>query len=476
MKASFKRPPAAAWRISGAFLILHCVCTHAILPLPYPTEAVDEEAKPGQVETQSAQDIPGYAELFNKSKLREMELPSFDPQPDAIGYSKKTFEVPKKLKSRVDFWKRIYSEFTSDQAVLHDSVYPDLIYGVIDVGKISRDPKSSYRKKMRSINRILKQEKRKIADHLATLQKLQREPAEIPVDLFPLFRKFEHFRGENKFKDAKSRLRAQVGQRDRIVAGFLYGGRYFKRMMQIFEEQKVPKELTRLPLVESAFNLAARSKVGASGVWQFMRSTGKRYMRIDRAIDERNDPISATWAAAALLRQNYETLGNWPLAITAYNHGREGMARAVKTLGTDDIGEIVESYDGPTFGFASSNFYSEFLAIVEIEKEYRKYFGKLVVDSPLEYDEVPLSNSFNFREFAKACDVDAEELAALNPALTEWVLRGRARVPVGYVMKVPPGAKQRCATGIERMNPKTSSWRIFNRFTALPSSARRNAS
>ena len=100
-----------------------------------------------------------------------------------------------------------------------------------------------------------------------------------------------------------------------------------------------------MPLVESSFNVRARSRYGAVGLWQFMRSTGRRYLRIGRGIDERMDPLESTRAAARLLKENYEHFGNWPLAITAYNHGRRGILRAVREVGSRDLSEIIQRYE-----------------------------------------------------------------------------------------------------------------------------------
>ncbi|MBI2115459.1 MAG: transglycosylase SLT domain-containing protein, partial [candidate division NC10 bacterium] len=118
--------------------------------------------------------------------------------------------------------------------------------------------------------------------------------------------------------------------------------------------------------MESTFNPQARSKAGAVGLWQFIRSTGKRYLSITRRRDDRRDPIRATEAAARLLRHNYEALGSWPLAIIAYNHGREGILSARAAVGSSAIEEIIARYTGPRFGFASKNFYAEFLAALEL--------------------------------------------------------------------------------------------------------------
>ena len=139
----------------------------------------------------------------------------------------------------------------------------------------------------------------------------------------------------------------------------------------------MPKEIAALPHVESSFNPAAYSKVGAAGLWQFMPSTAKRFMRVDSLVDERLDPYSATEAAANLMLYNYRLLGTWPLAVTAYNHGPGGLRRAQEQLGTSDIAVIVKRYQGATFGFASRNFYVSFLAALEVDRNAEKYFGPI---------------------------------------------------------------------------------------------------
>ena len=99
----------------------------------------------------------------------------------------------------------------------------------------------------------------------------------------------------------------------------------------MLREEGVPIELAALPHVESSFDPTAYSRAGAAGMWQFIRSTGLRYMRIDHIVDDRRDPFFSSVAAARLLRDNYEVLQNWALAITAYNHGQAGMRNAVRS-------------------------------------------------------------------------------------------------------------------------------------------------
>src|SRR5439155_792023 len=111
-------------------------------------------------------------------------------------------------------------------------------------------------------------------------------------------------------------------------------------------------EGARLPHLESSFDLRAYSKAGAAGIWQFIPATGRRFMRVDALVDERRDPFASTRAAALYLREVHRLLNSWPLAITAYNHGPQGMARAVRQVGTTDIASIIRQYDGMAFGFA----------------------------------------------------------------------------------------------------------------------------
>ncbi len=436
------------FRISCLLVATLSVSASAILPLPYPLEPVSREPVSDDTnEPDTSTVFEGYQELFSKGKLREIELPApaFSAQNEALGYEPGvTFVVPEELRPRVDFWKKIYAEYTTLQAVIHDADDLGVFYGVVDISPIQADPTLTPKERKRKLSRFLKAEKEKVISQLKQIHAAGSDPLKIPSELFPLFRQFEKSKESDRFLQASKRVRAQVGQRDRIVRGFLYGGRYFPQMMAIFEQKKIPKELTRLPLVESGFDLSARSKVGASGVWQFMRSTGKMFLRIDPSVDERNDPISATWAAAELLARNYEILKAWPLAITAYNHGAEGMARAVRELSTRDLATIIKGYKGKSFGFASSNFYSEFLAILEVERDYRKYFGKLMVDKPLEFEEIRFSESMPLEEYAKYCDSLSEELAILNPALTDAVLLGTSPVPGSYPMRVPKGRSVKC--------------------------------
>ncbi len=232
-------------------------------------------------------------------------------------------------------------------------------------------------------------------------------------------------------------VRFQLGQADRFRAGLIRSGAWETHIAQVLANLGLPAELAVLPHVESSFNPAAYSKVGAAGLWQFMRSTGRRYMRIDSAVDDRLDPFRSTEAAAQLLAYNYRVLGTWPLALTAYNHGTAGVRRAKETLGTDDIVRIVRSYNSRTFGFASRNFYVSFLAALEVDRNPEKYFGSLQRQSAVKFQEVQLPAYVSMPTLERALRIEPEKLRALNPALTHAVWDGRQRVPKAYRLRLP---------------------------------------
>jgi membrane-bound lytic murein transglycosylase D len=232
-------------------------------------------------------------------------------------------------------------------------------------------------------------------------------------------------------------VRFQLGQADRFQEGLVRSGAWREEIKRIFKRQGLPEELALLPHVESSFNTYAYSKVGAAGMWQFMRSTGKRYLRIDNVVDERLDPYKASVAAANFLQQNYAVVQSWPLAVTAYNHGPGGMRRAKQQLGTDDIGEIVQRYQSKSFGFASRNFYACFLAALEIDSDPHRYFPGIELNPADDSKVMPIKTYTSMPALAKSLKIDTAQLKQLNPSLMASVWTGSKRIPAGFELRVP---------------------------------------
>ena len=260
------------------------------------------------------------------------------------------FAVDQRLKKNVDFWVSIYTQYDSSRGLLHDAKYIDHVYEVMDLR--TGGAKSS---------KLVREHKKKWKAVLLSLHRKQGTSQALTDDEKRIFDLFQDVNEPNKFLNAahRKRLRFQLGQKENFLDGIYQSGRFLPAMEQIFKKEGMPVELTRLPFVESSFNVKARSKVGASGIWQFMRSTGRLFLTVNEALDERNDPLKATEAAAKLLKLNFESLRNWPLAVTAYNHGRKGMMRAVRRVGSEELEELVTEYHARTFGFASGNFFTE---------------------------------------------------------------------------------------------------------------------
>ena len=361
-----------------------------------------------------------------------------EPETDFFQPSTQThFPVSEGLKPQVKFWKKIFTEYTSKQAVIHDRRHVSIIYTVIDLNERQVYSESARKKKIRSVikkyKRMLRKMKKLRPENFGTLSGEEKK----------IFNMIEDVPGNYRFERAKRNIRVQYGLKDSFQKALVNSTPYLKEMERIFSEKGLPVELTRLPFAESSFNVKAHSLAGAVGIWQFTRSTGKIYLRIDGYIDERRDPLKSTEAAAKLLSSYYRQFKSWPLAITAYNHGSYAMKKAVKKMKSRDLETIINKYKGRTFGFSSRNYYVEFLAILEILKDYRQYFGEIEIFTPEKYDEFILEDYIKMNTLIKYCSLEEEVITRLNPELTKSVLRSRRFLPKHYPLKVPAGMKEK---------------------------------
>ncbi len=161
-------------------------------------------------------------------------------------------------------------------------------------------------------------------------------------------------------------------------------------------------------------------------------------MRIDSRDDELLDPMKSSEAAARLLKENYDDLGAWPLAVTDFNHGRNGMARAKRSF-CSDMGEIIKYFKSRTFGFASKNFYVELLAAIEVARNYSDYFGPLELASPRQYDTVSFKRSHRLSTFTQTPTLTEKILREYNPHIREGVWEGSKILPAGLELHLPKG-------------------------------------
>ena len=326
----------------------------------------------------------------------------------AFAYGDSTlFPVPENLKSNVKFWIKVYTEISQDQGLLHDSEFPQIVYEEINTGGLhGREP-----------GRNLESLRKEIISAIIKVRTGKRSTwGAIEKRIDSLF----YSNPGSMLDSAEYRVRFQRGQKDQFLRGLYRSGAYIDTIKTILARYGVPSELAYLPHVESSFDPFITSKVGAVGIWQFMPATAKQFLlRVDRSIDERRDPILSTDAAARVLSRNYRHLKNWPLAITAYNYGLPGMLRAVEATGSNDPGVVIDKHKSPSFRFASRNFYSCFLAALEVVQNYRKYFGEIEFEGRMSVRDIFLSQDLSPVQIARILGITTDEFFLLNPGMSK---------------------------------------------------------
>jgi membrane-bound lytic murein transglycosylase D len=349
---------------------------------------------------------------------------------------------PPTLEPAIRFWTRVYTEVDVSRGMIHDAEYLDVVYAVIDVPRSLSNRQREQR---------VEGEKTRIRAALRTLATGKRSG--LSAQEAEVLARWPEGISNATLRRAVDNVRFQLGQADRYREGLIRSGAWRDYIETTMVAHGVPVELSALPHVESSFNPDAYSRIGAAGLWQFTRSTGRLFMHVDEVLDERLDPHRATVAAARLLKKNYELTGAWPLAITSYNHGAGGMQRAARTLGTRDIGRIVREYKSRTFGFASRNFYASFMAALHVDRNAARYFGEVPRNAPVNYERVELPYYFPARSLSRALGVDMDLLREHNPALRPSVWQGSKHVPRGYALQVPTGVLRQPASQLIAMVP-----------------------
>lgn len=334
------------------------------------------------------------------------------------------FPVPDFLEPNVKFWENIYSRYTTTQGVLHDQENLAIVYTVVNL--VDWNTSGSARVN-RKLIKLARQHYQAILSELAEGKEPVTEDEKRVAAMFP-------GNSHKAYREARDNIRLQIGQSDRFLEGHIRSGAYLAAFKKIFAAQGLPQQLVYLPHVESSFNSRAHSKAGAAGLWQFTRSTGRQYMRVDNIIDQRYDPYYATQAAARLLKDNFAALGSWPLAITAYNHGRNGMLRAAREYGSYE--KIFQNHESRLFRFASRNFYSEFVAALNVARRLEKD-PRIIPDRPEGTILVKMTGYILTSDIQSHFGISNEDLVRLNPALQPPVLAGQKFIPKNFYVRLP---------------------------------------
>ena len=222
-------------------------------------------------------------------------------------------------------------------------------------------------------------------------------------------------------------------------------GRYLPMMRKIFQEKGLPLDLVNLAYIESAFKYRAYSRAKAAGIWQFIKSTGKRYrLEVNNWVDERRDPEKATRAAATYLKELFGMFDSWPLALASYNAGEQRVQRARVRQGTDDFWSLRLPKE--------TQFYvPAFMAMTIIAKDPERYGFTSPVEEAWKVERAVVPGAIALHHIARAIDVTPDKIRDLNPALRHGVTPVTYR---RYEINLPSGTRALLLAQVDQL-PRT---------------------
>ena len=221
-------------------------------------------------------------------------------------------------------------------------------------------------------------------------------------------------------------------------------------MRNLLKENGLPEDLVYLALIESGFNPYAYSRSKASGPWQFIYLTGKKYgLKVNWWVDERRDPEKSTIAAAKYLKDLYDMFECWYLAAAGYNAGENKIVSAMKRYRTEDFWELAKYR---YLKQETRDYVPQMIAAALIAKDPEKYgFIGIEYQEPLRYEKVRVPKVTDLRLIAKACEITVEELKDLNPELLRWCTPPDNP---DYEIKIPFGKKELFLKNFESLQPE----------------------
>jgi|GEM_PF-6129769 len=273
-------------------------------------------------------------------------------------------QTPTGLAEDVKFWERVFSQVSVDECLMHDAWNLDAVYS------IERIPGSSSRGRLK----VIQAKKQRIRAALSRFAVGGRPANEFERKVLLSIPK--RHRTIDFYTAAKDRVRCQRGVD--LNPSLARSQKYLPLIRQELKKVGLPQDLAYLPHLESGFDIRAHSRAGAKGIWQFTRGGAKfAGLRVGRSpyvrtsLDQRLDPVASTKAAVGHLAEMQLKTLSWPLTITAYNYGPNGVSRAIRKFGPDYM-KIRTHHKTRIFGFAARNYFPSFLAVRNVAQRFER--------------------------------------------------------------------------------------------------------
>lgn len=374
------------------------------------------------------------------------------------------FPTPPRIARQVRLWEKIFVQYPSYTYVIHDARFSDVVVEIVDFKVLAAKTRGGRDYNLGEREKIAY---RYLSQYQTLLNRVSHATSPSPAWSAQERKVWQVYQQEpllqNHLRQGQARLRMQRGLAEDFKRAVARAESYVPYMEKVFREQGLPLDLTRLVFVESMFNALAVSRVGASGMWQFMPETARHFLILNPFIDERNSPFKATLAAARLLRSNFSIYQTWPLAVTAYNHGTIGISKAIKTLGTKNLDVIIEQFRYAPFGFDGRNYYSEFLAARNVyDQKYYQHNRKL--QKLVDVVEVTPPPHTSLKQFIASTALPLDVIKAYNPCLKASAYSGNFNTPLPhrYNLVLPASWAEQAKQAIQRLTISQSPIRGKN--------------
>jgi hypothetical protein len=340
-----------------------------------------------------------------------------------------SFTADKYILDQACIMVELYYRMDEDEGLLFDSEAPEVVFGKVALRNLSAKTAEDSLAKAKETLGL------RIASMAATPETEWSEEQKALRLYFPAAW------STGEIAVSAGRVAGHRGMRRTFRSSLEASLQYQDLMDSVFKAEGVPARLKFLAYVESRYNPEAVSPAGAAGMWQFLKSSGSRYLVIDERVDERFDPRASTFAAARFLKTCRNYMSSWPLAIMAYNNGPGQMLDAVKETGSRDPSEIIRNYQAGSFGRVSRNYYAMFLAASSLGMKAEELFPGFRKAKPAApaIKTLKMEHEWTPRQLRILSGYSTAVLMKYNPALRPAVFERNLPLPMGFVLKLPMG-------------------------------------